>query len=175
MSSERILTAAIMRDRWERNFVLPNFTPPGWWECDVFEVTKSGYFREYEVKLTLADFRRDRDKAQVRGAYEFGKPRSSVLKRDMLAAGDVAGPVEFYYVTPAGLLDGVELPKWAGWLQAYENGAGHWRVMSQPKAEAPRLHRETASAKVTAYARETCYWRMHRLMKGLAATLTVSA
>ena len=60
MNAERI-TAAILRERW-RKLRLPRYTPKGWWECDVFELTTSGYFREYEIKTSLSDFRNDAKK-----------------------------------------------------------------------------------------------------------------
>jgi RNA polymerase primary sigma factor len=37
--------------------LLPNYTPDKWHECDVFGVTRAGYFHEFEIKLTRADFR----------------------------------------------------------------------------------------------------------------------
>ena len=34
--------------------LMPNFTPGGWWECDLATVTRAGYFVEYEIKLSLS-------------------------------------------------------------------------------------------------------------------------
>ena len=98
---------AIMRDRYRRNFCLPNFTPRRWWECDVFEVTRAGYFREYEVKMTISDFKADRKKgAGLDWHYKEGHwhrgPGESKHKR--LEGGDAAGPCQFWFVTPLGLV-----------------------------------------------------------------------
>lgn len=40
----------IMRQRFQKSFILHNFTPSQWFECDIFEVTGNGYFIEYEIK-----------------------------------------------------------------------------------------------------------------------------
>ena len=45
---------------------MPNYTPRDWWECDVFCVSKAGYFTEYEIKLTAQDFRADAQKQATR-------------------------------------------------------------------------------------------------------------
>jgi hypothetical protein len=44
------------------NLMIPNYTPDRWFECDMFAITKSGYFHEFEIKLTVDDFRDDANK-----------------------------------------------------------------------------------------------------------------
>lgn len=173
--TERALINALMRDRWQKNFCLPNYTPPGWWECDLFEVTPAGYFREYEVKLSIADFRADRSKQQdVRGTGRWVPNPTAKFpggtryecdresKHDLLAKGDARGPSQFYFVTPAGLLDTEPLPPWAGWLEVYTispNAGASLFVRS--RVEAPRIHRVKLKDDPN-HHRGTCYWRMHR-------------
>jgi hypothetical protein len=41
---------------------VPNFTPRTWYECDLATVTNSGYFHEFEIKLSLSDLRKDKVK-----------------------------------------------------------------------------------------------------------------
>lgn len=172
------LIRAVMRDRWRRNFVLPNYTPAGWWECDVFELTDAGYWREYEVKVSVADFRQDAKKCKTRVAWvpvpeeERAFPWQKVKqvqevaknKHDLLAAHEVKGPSEFWFVMPAGLVPVTEIPEWAGLLEVMDYGPQHrpqWRYKSGVKKKAPRLHREKCDPKIVQHARGTCYWRMH--------------
>jgi hypothetical protein len=44
------------------SLMVPNYTPDRWFECDMFAITKSGYFHEFEIKLTVDDFRQDSNK-----------------------------------------------------------------------------------------------------------------
>ena len=39
--------------------LVPNYAPGGWWENDVFRLTKAGFWHEYEIKTSMADFRKD--------------------------------------------------------------------------------------------------------------------
>jgi len=43
------------------NFVFPNIYLGGF-ECDILEITKSGYSYEYEVKISVSDFKADSKK-----------------------------------------------------------------------------------------------------------------
>lgn len=150
------ITTALLRDRWKRNFTLPRFTPVGWWECDVFELTEAGYWREYEIKTTRADFRQDARKERVRK----GGVRN---KHDILAAHDVAGPCQFWFVCPAGVIPVAEVPEWAGLIEMSDIGRGHkkYRVRDTVVKAAPRLHQEKCRPVVVEKARECCYWRLH--------------
>jgi hypothetical protein len=129
---------AIMRERKNRAILVPRYTPRGWWECDVAELTEAGYFREYEIKTTRSDFRADKKKMQSFYTRENG----SVLKfkHTALAAQDPKGPSQFFFVTPEGLITVEELPPWAGLIYVSKEGLG-WpqeRIIKH----APKLHRE---------------------------------
>ena len=111
---------ALIRDRWRRNFCLPTYTPIGWWECDIFEVTAAGVFREYEIKLSRADFFADRRKEQP-GKYLGRDPETrqplrgpAGVKHDLLARGYPRGPQRFWFVAPEGILAVADMPLWAG-------------------------------------------------------------
>jgi hypothetical protein len=166
-----IPTAVIVRrlvaERWFRNFVVPSYTPQGWFECDVFEVTAAGYFREYEVKTSRADFLRDRDKAKsgyrpepdAEGRLRLRK-YAKETKHERLAARDVAGPTRFEFVMPEGLVTPDEVPEWAGLTEARETKYGVALVETR---KAPQLHRRPADPKVVQHAKSVLYWRYHKV------------
>jgi hypothetical protein len=160
----------IIYDRYRRNFCLNNFTPPGWFECDVFELTRNGFFREYEIKVSRSDFKADKNKVQPRETWAENKwvrlPDRN--KHDELAKGSPKGPSRFYFVTPAGLIEPHEIPQWAGLMQWRENDSG-WEAKS-PRyitidtiVEAPCLHRCKFTEDRRRKLLETCYWRYHSL------------
>jgi len=70
------------------------------WELDVISMTKSEYLWEYEVKISLNDFRADKRKLRKHEWY------SSVIKRYI--------PNYFVYCCPNGLIPPNELPEYAG-------------------------------------------------------------
>lgn len=172
--TERDAINSIMQDRYARNFCLPRYTPRQWWECDVFEVTPAGMFREYEVKLTVADFRADTQKRTVKIIPPWDLPQGSgracawpgETKHGLLAEGSPRGPSRFWYVTPKGLLTPEMVPAWAGLIELTEKS--YWsRPMPQEVVKAPQLHRQPVDSKVTDHARGICYYRMHGLMQKL--------
>ena len=161
-TTAREMVASLRRHRWASEFVMPNFTPSGWWECDLFVLTKAGYFREFEVKVSRGDFFRDLQKSREVGPYVYGEKRSVALKSNLLAAGDPAGPSQFWYVTPPGLLARSAIPEWAGLIEMVGNGP---QFAEREIVPAPKLHRVKADSKVRLHALEACYWRMHRLLR----------
>lgn len=163
--SEYVAMMSVARER-PRSLFLPTYTPRNWWECDGFELTESGYFREYELKLSVADFRADAKKCRIAGWREPNAGQREV-KHHLLAAGDVRGPVEFYYVTPVGLLKPESLPAWAGLIELHDRGPGHrpsWRWIVVTKVKAPRLHSSKADPKLRSDVLKCCYYRFHRAL-----------
>lgn len=168
--------------RYRVSFVLPNYTPGKWWECDVFEVTKNGYFVEYEVKLTRSDFLADARKGTT-GHKNDGDPNCNHLyvsdgrgwkcrdcggknrkvvtetKHSLLAAGSTRGPCRFWYVVPAGLVKLDEIPTWAGLIEVGES-SGIW-IHERTIIRAPQLHRAKLDDGRGQHRFESCYWRYH--------------
>ncbi len=128
--------------------VIPNFTPPGWYECDFFRVTRAGYFYEYEIKMSLADFRADRAKH----SYDW-ETKTYTSKHMQIAQAQDASPSRFYFVVPYDLEDkvSIELPEWAG-LVVFER---HLRIAKQ----APILHRKKVSGVIVRHAKHSAYSR----------------
>lgn len=161
-------------ERYQSSFVLHNYTPAKWWECDVFEVTKAGFFREYEIKLSLADFRADAVKQKINGDYLRGEDgrwkyerKPGDKKHDLLSQCSPLGPVQFWFVCPEGVIPyDPEFPEWAGliYVRSIPDARPPWNVREREIKSAPRLHREKMNPKVQDHARGVCYWRLHRML-----------
>jgi hypothetical protein len=135
--------------------LLPNYTPVDWWECDLFGVTRAGYFHEYEIKVSVADFRADVNmRKSDYSNYVFGRPVPEKGKHDQLAQRSVSGPAVFWYCVPTGMLSADDVPEWAGLLML-DARYGWPKVIKQ----APRLHRAKIDPKVTNHALSVCYFR----------------
>lgn len=143
----RLIQRRLMMDFGKRSFVIPNYTPARWFESDIFEITKAGYFREYEVKMTRADFKADALKYSQKGNKHW-----------MLLNGSVDGPTEFYFVCPEGLIDRSEIPSWAGFFVARPLTSGK-AIYVQRLIKAPRLHRKKLDSEIERHAHGVCYWR----------------
>lgn len=169
----RDIQRRIIWDQYRRSFVLPNYTPRRWFECDVFEVTEAGYFREYEIKMTRADFRADAAKTKdVNPRFEAGQiVRDTIGKHNLLSLRDAAGPTRFWFVTPKDLVTPLEVPEWAGLIYARQTEPKpewqtiHSTILTLIKS-APKLHGAKCDAKVIEHSRGICYWRMHGLLLG---------
>lgn len=148
-----------MVDRYRRNLVCPNYTPRKWWECDVFELTESGYFNEYEIKLTRSDFKADSKKIERTYNWQANEEKIRV-KHELLAAGEITGPSRFFYVVPEGLITVEEVPAWAGLITCKVNHpARRFCVVDQVVKNAPRLHKQKADPKVVEHVRSIFYYR----------------
>jgi hypothetical protein len=153
------IAKALMLERHSRNFCLPNYTPRKWWECDVFEVTESGYFREYEIKISRSDFRADKDKIKSRWDGHLGIFGESVTTVKQQEIGKTHGPRQFWYVCPEGLIKVEEVPQWAGLIHMMRNSSS--RLSEWEIKRAPNLHSEKFDEKRMLHAKGICYWRLH--------------
>jgi hypothetical protein len=169
MTAQEIIRA-IIAERWRESFVLPNYTPAKWWECDVFELSEAGYFKEYEVKVSRADFFVDAQKTREVFPRPYGAPVVTENKHELLAKTD-RGPVQFWFVTPKGLLKPEEIPVWAGLMEAelFDQGAHTKpRIFLRETTKAPRRHKQKLPPDIN-HARGTCYYRFHNLLQKEAA------
>ena len=168
MNENHACLAVMDFQRIRRHLCLPRYTPRGWWECDVFELTAGGYFREYEVKLSLADFKKDADKQREKGPYHYGEVRPWEKKHDLLAAGHEQGPSQFSFVAPENMLVSTDIPQWAGWFTLYDRGEGHrpsHRYSLTERIKAPKLHTTKAHEKLREDVMSCCYYRFHDALR----------
>ena len=131
----------VLQSEFEGSYewVIPNYTPPNWWECDVMIISKAGYAQEFEIKISRADFKTDFKKAK--GGGMFGGHEKK--KHAQLTLGDHWGPKHFWYVCPDGILTLDDIPEYAGlrYIRYYDNRRpAFWKTSVIKKA--PTLHRE---------------------------------
>ena len=98
------------------------------WESDFFSVSESGYVYEVEIKVTRGDFKDDFNKTSKHTLLESADPEIN-LKR----------PNKFFYAAPKGLLNTIEIPKYAGLIEI--DSLDDMPVISK---NAPFLHRENS-------------------------------
>lgn len=158
-------------NRWLRSTIMPNFTPVGWWENDVFEITGAGYWIEYEIKVSRGDFFADAKKYNteypegfqwdpVKKEYPKGVQRT---KHERLADGDIKGPNRFYFLVPKGLVKPEEIPAWAGLIYAYKNEADDRYIRFDQVVKAPLIHKSKLDEnhKHRSGVLKCCYGRLH--------------
>jgi len=149
--------------------VCPNYTPgANWWENDLFLITKSGLWVEYEVKCTKADFLKDAEKStastwEKRSAVRRGVPVTGhTTKHEKLASGSMHGPNRFFFVTPQGLLTADMIPPWAGWVEIKQRGK---RLIPVVRSKAKLLHDQHVAPSIIEHCRSVFYYRFWNLRR----------
>lgn len=146
---------SLQKDFWltkgkNYSIVCPNYTPVCWSECDLFCLTKSKFFHEYEIKMTRHDF--NKDKKKIVQIWENGVKQKQ-KKYKMLDDGNTYGPAQFSYVVPEGLLEPKDTPSFSGLFYWLSNG--RIKTVVSP----PRLHNEKIDDKVVEHVRGVFYHR----------------
>lgn len=136
--------------------VVPNHHFPGWFECDVLSVTKAGFWHEFEIKLTKADFRKDALKSTNYGTRRVPAIRT---KYDALRQGK--GPSRFTYVVPDGLLKPDDVPDFAGLMVYLTRGA---RTYVKELKASKQLHSRKLETKQIQSLYRLFYWRYWGLL-----------
>lgn len=153
LTERNVQTALWWKLHSSADLLIPNYTPDGWFECDLWYLSKRGYACEFEIKLTRNDFRSDALKS--RDLLSHMRVRQTVSKYDKLAQGSPDGPSRFVYVAPRGVIPLDELPPWAGLWEF--NPA--YTITCKPTRNAPRLHKIEVPEKIRKHARGVFYWR----------------
>lgn len=162
MTTEREIQNRFFWELRTHAIVLPNYTPARWYECDIFCITLACYMREYEIKLSVADFKADTRKGRRHPVYDNHRftGMSQENKHTRLTAHDVKGPRQFWYVMPintAVKIQPEDMPEWAG-LFVIDTDC-HYPKQAKP---APILHKMKADLKVVKHAFSVCYHRYWR-------------
>lgn len=142
MSASKMTACLWFRLGNQSEMMIPRFTPARWWECDVFRLTKSGFSDEYEIKVSVADFRVDfkkdrfvcESRTSITGVRFLAKTVETEKKHDLLAARHQDCPNRFWFVLTDEVSKQVDVPEYAGLIVAYEK---YLRI----EKKAPLLHR----------------------------------
>lgn len=136
-------------------YVVPNVSCWGrTWEADLVSVTQSGYAYEFEIKLTGSDFERDKAKDRhvcLQDTHEGG------IEGRRVGTWRGVGPSRFFYVVgPDVDLDRIEVPDYAGLIDA----SSHRLILTGTKmTDAPRLHGNKVEEDVKEYLSRGLMWR----------------
>ena len=159
MYNERKIQAALINKFWSASrLMMPCYTPRGWWECDLYRVTTAGYFYEYEIKLTRADWKRDSEKRQLLWGPGFKRYRGPA-KHESFEKNE-NGPKRFWWVVPIDLIQPEEIEEWAGLF--YTQQASGNRVVLREIKKAKAFNRQKVEKKELDKARERSYYRYLR-------------
>jgi hypothetical protein len=152
--------ALVHRLNWRQNRIMPEFYLDGG-QCDLLQVTRSGYATEYEIKVSRSDWKKDATKDKWR------RPRPHVAR--------------FFYAVPIELAD--YWPEWA------PDGAGliavrltneQWPVLKEirpaKRFAAQKLNQQTLDRMYEAayfrfwnYSTASAHDRLYRLRRELKA------
>lgn len=119
------------------------------WECDVIKVLKSGYWHEYEIKLSASDFRNDFQKTAKYGnagpkKHDLFKSPNELNYQQIYGVGYpnyvIPKPATFTFVTPAGLLKPEQIPAHCGLLELDNSDR---RIRWSQVVKSPRLKKPT--------------------------------
>ena len=148
--TESMIQNALYRHlRWDKSFIyiFPNMASITMYEADILAVTRSGYASEYEIKLSLSDFRADRKKREKHCSlsgeirkivypYPWGKGREIYVTRDAPEDPYKAmrhecwpeqRPKYFWYVIHGFDVPEGELPDYAGLMRFLPSPPGAHR------------------------------------------------
>lgn len=165
MNENKIQCALFLDLQASHKLVMPNFSPPNWWENDILAVTNSDYWVEHEIKVSVADFKKDATKVKDERGINNWRTGRTINKHEVIASKDGRGPSRFYFVVVTGMENNITVPEWAGLKIAhpYKN-----RVVVTTHKKAPQLHKNKIDPKIIDGARAACYWRMWSYKKNNA-------
>jgi hypothetical protein len=137
------ITSVLGRMLFEKGHspIAPNFQTCLMHECDVISVSKDNYTYEYEIKVSMGDFKADFKKKKK---HQWLASKKGVIVRKGRRIGQIDHLIcnYFYYVCPACLIAEDLIPEYAGLIWIHPDGKIDYRIT------APRLHTFTADDKL---------------------------
>lgn len=119
-------------------------------ECDFVGIRKSGYWAEYEIKVSRSDFFNDKKKinkhAKLSDCFNFK------------SSGRFLVPNYFFYVVPNGMVSIDEMPKYAGLIYIHD-----YRM--EVVKNAPRLHKEKLKPDYVLGVLNSMSWKFFQQMQ----------
>lgn len=148
------MQAVLMRyvlDVKNHQLALPNLRSVYRWEMDLFSVTRAWLTHEYEIKVTLADFRAD---AKKRAKHQ-----------DLALEYINTGPNYFWYAIGGFELSADEVPSYAGLLRVYWHERWQqWTVAVERQARRRHPHKMPER-----YKDDLLRWLSYRVKKSHVA------
>jgi len=81
---------------------------------DVFHLSRNEYITEYEIKISIGDFKKDFKKKRSKKEFtRKGRQIVDKFKHDTIAAGEYDSN-KFYFVVPKDLINIKDIPDYAG-------------------------------------------------------------
>jgi len=99
------------------------YMPGSPWESDMIRVSKAYYYVEYEIKISVADFRNDLKKRASKyrinsvTRHDFLKDSAQYFMHDGYSRKAIPRPKQFYFVVPKNLLADVFVPPHCGVIE----------------------------------------------------------
>lgn len=141
--NEKTIQALLMRQcmaAFKHECAVPNTTSFFHWEADLISVTKAGFVHEYEIKISLSDYKADAKKENKHWHLQHGYRR----------------PNYFWYVTHN--FD-IEPPVYAGWIKITEAEIFNSFCVRLMKP-APHLHKIKIAEKQRLQIIRSLSWRL---------------
>lgn len=155
MTEKRIAHALF--NKWLRSDVVAHNINKFAFESDVLAFKASGNIIEYEIKLSVSDFRADFKKRRKAGYLIKDK---GFTRHEFLKTGK--GANKFYYVLPCDIYNKVaeEIPEWAGVITVYTGIHSHGEFLGLAIERMPKqLHNRKFSAAEKEYIIKAMYWK----------------
>ena len=140
---QAVLMQWLLHDK-HHDMVITNSTVLFPWEADLASATKSGYAHEFEIKISVADFERDKEKWMK---HQNLKGLLSNYRQTI--------PNYFWYAVPQGIT--VTVPDYAGHVEVYKHKQSYGVLVIK---DAPRIHTQKISADKTATIARLLSFRM---------------
>ncbi len=135
-------------------------------ESDLLILRKSGTVVEYEIKLSVSDYRAGLRKKQVINPHNKNGRQNKIwdhqkytTRHEYLQRG--MGANMFYYAAPGEVLEQVDIPKWAGVILVNANSTSG-SCGSRMIKKAPFLHKNEPSKKLKEKIMTSCYYKYWR-------------
>lgn len=171
--------------------ILPNVDNITGYEADIIAITRAGYAHEYEIKLSISDFRADMKKVQKHASlsgkvkiisHPFWQSNPDKWPEKIAVLPDTPDdwtswrlisnqcfpekrPARFWYVIHGFDLTGTDVPSYAGLKIYMPSGKSAWSTFKTIK-EAPKLDARPATQDDVIRATRNMlyrYWTLRRL------------
>ena len=148
------------------------------WECDFLSITKVGFIHEYEIKLSVQDYKADFKKIQKHQIIKNGFRELSEHESNMrFCHGDRyiipnltpdnkitrKRPNYFWYVCPENIIPECDVPEYSGLIYIIKNSFYDGTHGTAVIKNAPRLHKDHATEKQLRHLLDSLYYKYWNL------------